>query len=102
MSRFRYRTPQTLLSWSTLAEWLHVAHQLEQRKSNSLNKERKRSHIQALPLDLVDECTDVTTLMACRGFLTLRRPSRGQRAHAPHTPLIVAIDNRISRLERPD
>ena len=98
MSRLRYQTPRTFKHWSTLAEWLDVAYGLEQRRSASLNKERRNFHVQALPLHLIDECEDAGTLTACHRFLTRRQPCRGQREHAPHTALIVALNNRISRL----
>jgi hypothetical protein len=36
--------------------------------------------------------------VACQRFLAHKQPCRGQREHAPHTALIVALSNRISRL----
>jgi hypothetical protein len=91
------------MHWSTLTDWLEVAWQLGARRSGSLNNQRKRFHVEALPLRLISECNDPTLLAACRDILTHSRgfsqPLRGQRADAPHTALIVAINNRVSRLE---
>lgn len=98
MSALLYRTPRTSLHWSTLTEWLHVAYQLEQRRSGTLNGQRKRFHIEAQPLHLIGACDDAEVLIACRNFLTSRQPSRGQRGNAPHTRLIVAINNRLTGL----
>lgn len=102
MSTFLYRTPRTLLHWANLSEWLHAAYQLEQRRSGTLNGQRKRFHVEALPLHLIQKCDDPETLKACLSFLTRKQPSRGQRENAAHTPLIVAVNNRLMRLTVPE
>jgi hypothetical protein len=103
MTQQRFHTPRTLMYWSTLADWLEVASQLQQRRSGSLNKQRKQLHVESLPLRLILECDDPKLLVACRHLLSngpsgFSQPLRGQRGGAPHTPLIVAINNRIARL----
>jgi hypothetical protein len=99
MSRAIYRTPRTRLNWSTLSDWLQVAYRLEWRRAASLNKQRKQLHVEALPLHLIAECDDSGVLTACRAYLVREQPKRGQRGSAPHTQLIVAINNKLSRLE---
>ena len=104
MSKQLFCTPRTRMHWSTLADWLEVSSQLGERRSGSLNKQRKRLHVEALPLGFIAECHDPRLLIACRDVLTHRsrgfsQPPRGQRGDAPHTPLIVAINNRLVRLE---
>ena len=98
MSRSLYRTPRTALKWGTLSGWLQAAYRLEGRRAASLNKQRKQLHIEVLPLHLIEECNDPCVLVACRAYLTREQPRRGQRACAPHTRLIVAINNRLSHL----
>ncbi|MGH7193046.1 MAG: hypothetical protein ACREJM_05850 [Candidatus Saccharimonadales bacterium] len=54
---------------------------------------------------MVYQCDDRATLDHCRSWLQsgptdFMQPPRGKRANAPHTVLIVAINNRIAQLDR--
>lgn len=102
-----HRTPRTQLCWSSLPEWIDAAWELESRRSSTANTERKRLHVEALPSTLIARTSDKAALEACRSLLTsgpsgFTQPLRGQRADAPHTALIVAINNRLAGLDRFD
>lgn len=99
-----YTTPTTKLTWSTLAQWCDCALTLNARPCSRQNNERMEFHVNVLPLALINTCTDEKALRACRSLLQhgpkhIAQPSRGQRANAPHTALIVAINNRLSALK---
>ena len=99
-----HQTPRTRLVWRNLAEWVQVARRLEGRRASSLKNAQCVFHVRALPLRIIWEEGSLETLQAALDFLTwvsgFRQPPRGQRANAPHTPLISAIKNRIKKLER--
>lgn len=98
-----YQTPGTQLTWSSLEEWLKAALQLDARRSSLHSKQSCRHHVEALPLSLIPLCLDIATLIACRSLLqrgppSFAQPPRGNRANAPHTQLIMAINNQLARL----
>lgn len=98
-----YQTPGTQLTWTSLEEWLKAAHQLDARRSSLHNKQSSRHHVEALPLSLIPHCFDRATLVGCRSLLQqgppgFAQPPRGNRANAPHTPLIMAINNQLAML----
>jgi hypothetical protein len=100
----QHRTARTRIWWSTLAGWLEAAYALERRRSGTLNKRRKQLHVEALPISLIENCTDAGVLTGCRSLLRNRsggfaQPLRGQRESAPHTTILVAINNRLAQLE---
>jgi hypothetical protein len=104
MPRQWYSTPRTRLHWSSLAEWLDAASQLERRRHTYLNNERKRLHVASLPLSLIVDCDEPELLVVCRNLLQhgpthFRRPLRGQRADAPHTRLLVEINNQLLKFQ---
>ncbi|WP_411026022.1 hypothetical protein, partial [Salmonella sp. s55055] len=56
----------------------------------------------ALSAAYINACSCAPLLRSVKDLLTsgeFRHPCRGRRADAPHTPLIVAINNRLQRLE---
>ena len=98
-------TPRTTLKWSTLQEWYACARRINDRRSTFLHHEQARLHVKALPIKLIYSCADRTTLSHCSSWLCngpsdFMQPPRGKRGDAPHTPLIVAINNRIAQLDR--
>lgn len=99
----RFRTPMTRLSWSTLAEWHHCAMTLRARPPTRGKYERIEAHIRALPKALIDVTRDREALTVTLSLLAstetpFGRPLRGLRADAPHTPLIMALQNRLAQL----
>jgi hypothetical protein len=99
-----YQTPRARLFWRTLADWVDIAHLLEKRNASRLKNTQCVLHVRALPLRIIWEEGSLETLQAAydllTGFSGFRQPPRGQRAEAPHTPLISAIRNRMKKLER--
>ena len=100
-----HRTPRTALTWSTLEEWYACARSIESRRYTALHHEQARLHVEALPVAVVYRCANQTILANCRSWLChgptdFMQPARGTRGHAPHTPLFVAIINRIAQLDR--
>jgi hypothetical protein len=95
--------PGTQLTWTSPEEWLKAAHQLDARRSCLHTKQSCCHHVEALPLSLIPLCFDRATLADClsllqRGPPSFAQPPRGNRANAPHTPLIMAINNQLARL----
>lgn len=102
-----YQTPGTQLSWTSLEEWLKAARQLDARAPSLHNNNSCRHHVEALPLSLIPHCFDRATLIASRSLLqtgppSFAQPPRGNRANAPHTPLIMEINNQLAKLPAPD
>lgn len=99
-----YQTPRARLFWRTLGEWVDTARLLEKRHTTRLKNTQCGLHVRALPLRIIWEEGSLETLQAAydllTGFSGFRQPPRGQRADAPHTPLISAIRNRMKKLER--
>ncbi len=99
-----YQTSRARLFWRTLVEWVDTAYLLEKRNASRLKNTQCGLHVRALPLRRVWEESSLETLQATldllTGFYGFRQPPRGQRADAPHTPLISAIKNRMKQLER--
>ena len=105
MSAIEYRTPGTRLWWGSVAPWVEAAHALDRRRSSSARNAALKAHAAVLPLDLIAEDTDRSALEEAVRLLkygppSLRRPQRGDRAHAQHTPRIMALNNRIVQLEQ--
>ena len=105
MSTIEYRTPGTRLWWSSVAAWVEAAHRIDRRRSSSARNAALQAHAAVLPLDLIGKDTDPSALREAVRLLkygppSLRRPQRGDRANAPHTPRIMALNNRIAQLER--
>lgn len=99
-----YQTPRARLFWRTLADWVDAAHLIEKRNASRLKNTQCSLHVRALPLRIIWEEGSLETLQDAldllTGFTGFRQPPRGQRADAPHTPLISAIRNRMKKLER--
>ena len=91
----------------SLSSWLARLQVLQRRRCSSKRFVAIEAHVHALTVATVRECTGAETLRALRAEFTdshdreTRRPSRGHRALAPQTPLIVEIDNQLARLGRP-
>lgn len=105
MSVSSHQTPRTRLVWRNLAEWLDAAFVLEQRRASYLKNRQRLLHVQALPVSLIWDERAEETLQRALDLLTgsssgFGRPLRGQREFSPHTPLIMAIKNRMKLLER--
>ncbi len=105
MSTIEYRTPGTQLWWSSVAAWVAAVHMLDRRRSSSARNRALDAHVAALPLELIAEDTDLSALKEAVWLLKyggsyFQRPQRGHRADAPHTPRIVALNNRIAQLDR--
>jgi ParB family transcriptional regulator, chromosome partitioning protein len=100
-----FPTPRTALTWATLDEWLRCAWRIEHRRASALRTRQAMLHVRALPLSVIDQCSSRATLAACHQLLRngpprFCQPPRGQRQNAPHTSLIVAIANRLARIDR--
>lgn len=105
MSVSSHQTPRTRLVWRNLAEWLDAALVLEQRRASYRKNRQRILHVQALPVSLIWDERAEETLQRALDLLTssssgFGRPLRGQREFSPHTPLIMAIKNRMKLLER--
>lgn len=97
--------PWRRLDWS-LADWIVYAREIEARRCGRPRNEACTRHVQRFPLDLVAVELDRDTLVALRHLLLnshsglFGRPSRGFRAADWTTPVLVAVNNQISRLDR--
>ena len=97
-----YRTPETNLVWHDLKSWRAGLVTLGRRHPSAKRYRQLAAHLHALPADLVYGCNDRPTLLSTRTLVIHpqfgNRPPRHHRADAPHTPIIVAINNRLAQL----
>ena len=105
MRQLTFQTSRTLLTWTTLEEWLDCAWRIEHRRPSALRSRQAQLHILALPAAVVYQCRSRATLALCNKLLRsgptrFCQPPRGQRQDAAQTPLIVAIANRITQIDR--
>lgn len=100
-----YCTPGTRLWWGSIAAWVAAAHRIDRRRFSSARNRALKAHAAALPLELIAKETDRSALEEAVRLLKygppdLRRPPQGDPADAPQTPIIMALNNRISQLDR--
>jgi len=78
---------------------------LKQRRASYRTNKQRQCHVNALPVSLIYNSSCKKTLQQALHILTVPgsefcQPCRRQRKAAPHTPLIVAIKNRLRQIER--
>lgn len=98
----RRTTPHTRLSWNSLGGWQDAALAINARPPSRLRHRQIECHVIALSAAYINACSSAALLRSVKELLTsgdFRLPCRGRRANAPHTPLIVAVNNRLQRLE---
>lgn len=97
-----YRTTETNIDWHNLESWAAALYALGKRPGSSKRSRQIDNHLHALPTTLVYACDERDTLIEARDLVVDRqfgaRPPRRLRANAPHTPIIVAINNRLYQL----
>lgn len=98
-----HKTPRSRLCWRNLAEWVETARLLDSRRSGRLRNMQCAFHVRALPLKMIWDEVSLETLQNVLDLLTsvsgFRQPPRGQRANAPHTPLISAVKSRMKQID---
>lgn len=97
-------TPFTRLSWNSLHGWYDAALTITHRPPSYRRHLQIDAHLAALSVFYIKICADPDLLRATKSLLTagdFGQPCRGQRAGAPQTALIVAINNRLQHLQRP-
>lgn len=98
------RTPGTRLEWHDLAGWMEATRAIARRRATRRVEPWTR-HVAVLPVALIEREADDALLrqvrdLFLRGPSGLCQPLRGHRADAPQTALIVAINDRLTVLER--
>lgn len=91
----------------TIEDWLRMAIAIERRRISAAKYAARACHMAAFPADEIAVELDLTLLERVTAMLKgpphgnhsgFARPHRGARGSAPHTPIIVALSNRIMRL----
>ena len=105
MTRHRYTTPGTRLTWSDVAEWVSAAHRIDRRGLSAARNRALAAHGAALPRALINRETHGPSLEAGIHLLKhgpprLARPPKGARAGHPTTPIIMDLMNRLAVLKR--
>jgi len=90
---------------SDLDAWLEEAIRIERARCRRETYARAKRHVERLERATIQACGSIETVARVRDLLVgpggrLARPPRGFRESAPHTPLIVELDNQRRRLER--
>lgn len=107
MTHHRYTTPGTRLTWSDASEWVDAAQRIDGRRLSEARNRALAAHGAAMPRELIDRETHVPSLEAAIELLKygppgLARPSKGERANHPTTPIIMELMNRLAVLKRRD
>ena len=107
MTRHRYTTPGTRLTWSSVTEWVRAAHRIDRRRLSEARNRALAAHAAALPRALINRETHLPSLEAALHLLKygppgLARPPKGARAGHPTTPIIMDLMNRLAVLKRQD
>lgn len=105
MKRIIYRTPGTRVEWSNVREWCFAAFNLDRRRSSEKRNRDLTTHSGCMPLSMIYAETDLEAIETAVYLLKygpsyLCRPTRGNRAAHPSTPIIVALSNRAAVLRR--
>jgi len=100
-----YQTPGTRVRWGNVREWCLAAFQLDRRRSSEKRNRDLTTHSGCMPLSMIYAETDIEAIETALYLLKygpsyLCRPTRGNRAAHPSTPVIVALNNRATVLKR--
>jgi len=100
-----YRTPGTTVTWSSVTEWCLAAMKLDRRRLSQKRNRDLTTHSGCMPLSMIYAETDLEAIETAVFLLKsgpkyLCRPTRGNRAEHPSTPIIVALNNRAAVLRR--
>ena len=99
-----YRTPETNLVWHDLKSWRAGLVTLGRRHPSAKRYRQLAAHLRAAggPGLWLQRPSDSPTLLSTRTLVIHpqfgKRPPHHHRADAPHTPIIVAINNRLAQL----
>ena len=97
-----YRTPDTHIDWSDLQSWRDVLVLIGRSRASARRARQLDAHLGLLPIELIYSCSHEPTLRGARALVIDpsfgNRPQRGWRKDAPHTPIIMAINNRLAQL----
>jgi len=107
MTHYRYTTPGTRLTWSTVKEWVDAANRIDRQRLSEARNRALAAHGAVLPRELIDRETHVPSLDAAIHLLKygppgLARPPKGARAGHPTTPVIMDLMNRSAVLKHRD
>lgn len=97
-----YRTPKTTLVWSSLAECLKCANQLERRRVSQRRNLAIRHHWEALPCSVLERCDNRSTLEEFLRYYNVgafEQPTRGKREVINKVPLIKVAQHLIACIE---